>query len=130
MHRLRIEFGGEGDDLLARHPPRAVDGDRAGLEVFPVELRHGGFLLSFRGPRKAASRNAEEISGRKAEMHYVAVGDHVILAFQAHLAGLFSAGLAALGDEIVIGDGFGADEPALEIRMDDAGGLRRLGALA
>ena len=40
MHRLRIELGGEGDDLLARDQPRAVDGDRAGLEVFPMEFRH------------------------------------------------------------------------------------------
>ena len=30
MHRLRIELGGEGDDLLARHQARAVDGDVAG----------------------------------------------------------------------------------------------------
>src|SRR6185437_13294715 len=38
MHRLRIELGGEGDDLLARDQPRAVDGDRAGLEVLPMNL--------------------------------------------------------------------------------------------
>ena len=36
--------------------------------------------------------------------------------------------LAAEADEVVIGDGLGADEAALEIGVDDAGRLRRLGA--
>jgi hypothetical protein len=37
MHRLRIELGGEGDNLLARHQPRPIDRNRAFPEVFPVE---------------------------------------------------------------------------------------------
>jgi hypothetical protein len=44
MHRLRVELGGEGQYLFARHQARAVDRDRAGLEVFPMEFSHGGIL--------------------------------------------------------------------------------------
>ena len=134
MHRLRIELGGEGDDLLARHQPRAVDGDRAGLEVFPMELRHGRFLV-IPGTRARLVTHADDVrlpkivSRGKPEMQHVAVGDHVVLAFEPQLAGIARAGLAAAGDIVVIADGFGADEAALEIGMDDAGRLRRLGAL-
>ena len=67
-------------------------------------------------------------SGRKPEMHDVAVGDHVVLAFEAEPAGIARAGLAAELDVVVIGDGLGADEAVLEIGMDDAGRLRRPGA--
>ena len=61
-------------------------------------------------------------------MHDVAVGDDIVLAFEPHLAGVARAGLAAAGDVIVVGDRLGADEALLEIGVDDAGGLRRLGA--
>ena len=44
------------------------------------------------------------------------------------LAGIARAGLAAAGDIIVVGDGLGADEAVLEIGVDDARRLRRLGA--
>ena len=67
---------------------------------------------------------------REPEMHHVAVGDDVVLAFEPQLAGVARAGFAAIGDVVVIGDGLGADEAALEIGVDDARGLRRLGALA
>ena len=36
MEGLRVELGGERDDLLAGHKPRPVLGDAALLEVFPV----------------------------------------------------------------------------------------------
>src|ERR1051325_1764649 len=36
-------------------------------------------------------------SGGKPEMHDVAVGDHVIFAFQPHFAGVFSGGFPAEG---------------------------------
>src|SRR5438045_6597347 len=61
-------------------------------------------------------------------MHDVAVLHDVIGAFEAHLAGILGALLAATGDEIGIGDRLGADKALLEIAVDDAGGLRRLGA--
>ena len=41
-------------------------------------------------------------------MHDVAVGDDVVLAFQAQFAGVARAGLAAERDVIGIGDGLGA----------------------
>src|SRR4029079_7319119 len=43
MHRLRVELGGEGDDFLTRHPARAVDGNRALFEIFPMAFRHSSF---------------------------------------------------------------------------------------
>src|SRR3954454_19497566 len=64
--------------------------------------------------------------GCKPEMHDVAVGDHVILALKPQLAAVARAGFAAERDVIVISDGLGADEAALEIGMDHARGLRRL----
>src|SRR5450759_1500323 len=70
----------------------------------------------------------KSISGGKPEMHHVAVGDQVFLAFEPHLAGLARARLAAAGNVIAIADGLGADKTMLEIRVDDAGRLRRLGA--
>ena len=56
--------------------------------------------------------------------------DDIFLAFVARLAGFLGRHFAAERDEVVIGDGLGADEAALEIGVDDAGRLRRLGALA
>ena len=63
-------------------------------------------------------------------MHHVAVRDHILLALEPHLAGVAGAGLAAQRDIVVIGDRLGADEALLEIGVDDAGRLRRLGAAA
>ena len=59
-------------------------------------------------------------------MQHVAVGDRLVLALQAELAGLPRARFASARDIIVVGDGLGADEALLEIGVDDAG---RLGAL-
>src|SRR5260370_7642948 len=67
-------------------------------------------------------------SGRKPEMHDVPIGDVVFLAFEAQSAGLAGAGLAAERHIVFICDGLGADEAALEISMDDARRLGRLGA--
>ena len=61
-------------------------------------------------------------------MHDVAVGDGVSLALESHLARLLRAGFAAERHIIVVGDGLGADEAALEVGMDDGGRLRRPGA--
>ena len=59
------------------------------------------------------------------EVQHVAVLHPVGLAFRSHPAGLFRPLLAAEADEVVVGDGLGPDEAALEIAVDDAGGLRR-----
>ena len=64
----------------------------------------------------------------ETEMHDVAVLHDIILAFGPHLARVLGGLFAAQCDEIIIGDGLGADEAALEIGVDDARRLRRLGA--
>src|SRR3984957_3858112 len=111
MERLGIELAGECEDLVHRNVDATVLGHFAERKVFEIErLRH-------------------RLSIRKAEMQDVAVGDHIVLAFEAELARLARAGLAAIGDIIVIGDGFGADKAFFEIGVDDAGRLRRPGSL-
>ena len=65
-------------------------------------------------------------SRREPEMHHVAVGDLVVLAFQPQLADVARARLAAALEVILIRDGLGADEAALEIGVDRARRLRRL----
>ncbi len=65
---------------------------------------------------------------RKPEMHHVAVGDDVFLAFQPQLAGIARTGFAGILHVVVVGDRLGADEAALEVGVDHARGLRRLGA--
>src|SRR4051812_16372113 len=61
-------------------------------------------------------------------MHDVAIGDDVFLAFQPQLAGVARTGFAAEREVVVIANGLGADEAALEIGMDRAGRLWRLAA--
>ena len=63
-------------------------------------------------------------------MEDVAVLGEVFLALDAHLAGVLGALFALAGDEVLVGDGLGADEAALEVSVDDPGGLRRAGAAA
>ena len=53
------------------------------------------------------------------------VPSDVLLAFGAHLARVLRALFAREGDEVVEGDGLGADEAALEIGVDHAGRLGR-----
>src|SRR5260370_42298268 len=67
-------------------------------------------------------------SGRKPEMHDVSIGDDAFLALQAQSAGLAGARLAAERHIVVIRNGLGADEAALEISMIDPCRLARLGA--
>src|SRR5271165_348388 len=66
-------------------------------------------------------------SCREPEMHHVAIRYGVSLSFEAHLARITCADLTPKLHEVVVGNGLGADEAALEIRVDDGGGLRRLG---
>ena len=71
------------------------------------------------GPLAAARSHVEP------EQHHVAVGDDVLLALAPHRAGLARGDLAP--EPVVVGelDGLGADEPLLEVGVDDA---RPLGA--
>ena len=64
----------------------------------------------------------------EAEIDHVAVGDNVLLAFQAQLAGFAAFGLAAQLAEVVPAHDLGADEAALDIRVDLARGFLRGGA--
>src|SRR5215472_14955681 len=88
------------------------------------------------GPNSAMSptlksskvRMLPKASGRKPEMHDVAVRDDVFLSFEAQSASLAGARLAAERHIVVICNGFGTYEAALEIGVDDAGRLGRLGA--
>src|SRR5436309_8374581 len=82
------------------------------LSAIPLPRRRG------RNPKRVRSR-------REPEVHHVAILHNVVLAFEAHLAGIARARLAAEHDIIVIGNGFGADEALLEIGVDGARGLRR-----
>src|SRR3546814_2334919 len=63
------------------------------------------------------------ISDVEAEVQHVAFLDAVLLAFQAQAAGVAGAGFAAVLDEVVVADGFGADEALFEVGVDHAGGL-------
>src|SRR5260370_24353149 len=62
----------------------------------------------------------------KPEMHDVAVGDDIFLAFQPQLAGITGARLAAERDVIGVGDRFGADKALFEIGMNNPYGGGRL----
>src|SRR5437773_776343 len=64
------------------------------------------------------------------DVDHVAVFDHVAFAFEAQQAALFGFGDAAAGHQVGVGDDLGANEPALEVAVDDAGRLGRERALA
>ena len=64
----------------------------------------------------------------KQEHQHITVLHNVLFAFRAHLAGVFGALLAFASDEIVISNGFRADEAFFEIGVNHACGLRRFGA--
>ena len=80
-------------------------------------------------PRAADRRPCSPPSRAEQEVQHVAVLHPVGLALGAEPAGLAGAGLAAERDIVVVGDGLGADEALLEVAVDDAGRLRRAGAL-
>src|SRR5680860_545168 len=69
-------------------------------------------------------------SGVEQEVQHVAILDDIRLSFGAHLARFLGGLFAAQRCEIVIGNGLGADETALEITVDNACGLGRRGARA
>src|SRR5260370_40392650 len=81
--------------------------------------------MALRSIRATTARRASSI---KPEMHDVAVGEDVLLAFQPQLAGIAGAGLAAERDVIGIGNRLGANKTLFEIGMNDAGGGGRPGA--
>src|SRR5574341_42385 len=62
-------------------------------------------------------------SYRKAEVSNIGIFNDIVFAFQAELAGFLAFRLAAVNDEVIVGDHFGADETTLNIAMNLAGGL-------
>ena len=62
----------------------------------------------------------------EAEDHHVAVLHHVILALHAQASRLLGTLLPTEGHIVVVTDGLGLDEAALEVGVDDAGRLGRL----
>ena len=58
-------------------------------------------------------------------MHHVAILHDIVLPFDAHAARLANRLLALEIVEVLDREGLGADEPLLEVGMDDPGGLRR-----
>src|SRR5450631_2953004 len=62
------------------------------------------------------------------EVNDVAVFDDVLLAFELQLGVGAAGALGAVLDEVFPPDHFGLDEAALEVGVDDARGLRGLGA--
>src|SRR6185437_6933081 len=61
----------------------------------------------------------------ETEMHHIAVGNDVVLAFEAEFPRFARAGLAVVRAIVIIPDGFRANEPVFELGMDNAGALRR-----
>ena len=66
----------------------------------------------------------------EAEVDDVAVGDDVLLAFEAQQALVAAVGERLELEEVLAGDDFGADEAALDVGVDGAGGLLGVGAAA
>ena len=64
----------------------------------------------------------------EADMDDVPVFDGILLAFQAQLAVLAALGVAAVVHEVVVVHDLGADEAALDVAVDLAGGLHGAGA--
>src|SRR5580704_16676301 len=91
------------------------------IEPRPMTATRGEFPTAINRPPGATQAPGSDV---EPEMHDIAIGDNIFGAFEPHLAGILGALLAAIGDKIVIGDRFGADEALLEIAMDDARGLR------
>src|SRR5262245_17845182 len=70
----------------------------------------------------AAASRASDV---QPEVNHVAFLDDIGLALEPQLAGFARALLAAPRDVLVVADDLGANEAALEVRMDRTGRLRR-----
>src|SRR5689334_9872374 len=66
----------------------------------------------------------------KPKVDDVAVAHDVVLALEAELPRLAALRLAAEADEVLVRDHLGADEAALDVAVDLAGGLERRGPAA
>ena len=78
----------------------------------------------------AGGSDGSKALGVMQEMHHIAIFNQISLTLSPHLTRLLSTLLPATGDVVVKGNGFGPDEPTLEIAMDHAGSLQREGAFS
>ena len=53
-------------------------------------------------------------------MENIAIAGDVVFPFGARFSSVFRALFAVVGDIVVIGDGFGANEPAFKVGVNDA----------
>src|SRR5580704_17842897 len=74
--------------------------------------------ISASGERQPAASDVEP------KVHHVALAHDVLLALEPQPARLFGADLAFVRHEILVTDDLGADEPVLEVGVNDARGLR------
>src|SRR2546428_7412484 len=84
----------------------------------------------FQAPPAGASRSGPQPSDFESEERDIAILHHIVAAFEPHLTAFPSGGVGPRGDEVIVGDDLGLDEPTLDVAVDDARGLRRLRALA
>src|SRR5262249_3808652 len=83
----------------------------------------------FRASGLSSEKRKSSNSDVEAEMRGVAVAHHGVLAFDVQLGGGAAGGLAAELHEVLPPDDLGLDEAALEVGVDGARRLRRLGPL-
>src|SRR4051794_31409082 len=86
--------------------------------------------MTRRGVRACRGRGDTEVPAKalaldvEAELRHVTVGHHVVLALDAHPPRGAGSGHRPGGDQVVVRDDLSLDEAALEVRVDDARGLR------
>jgi len=85
--------------------------------------RQAGHWAPDVGSLSWAERRARPRSDVELEEQHVAVGDDVLLALHPVEPLLARGRHRSARDQVVVCDGFGLDEPAFEVGVDDAGGL-------
>src|SRR3954469_6798365 len=86
--------------------------------------------MTRRGVRACRGRGDTEVPAKalaldvEAELRHVAVSHYVVLALDAHPPRGAGSGHRPGGDQVVVRDDLSLDEAALEVRVDDARGLR------
>src|SRR5206468_2618264 len=100
-------------------PPRGWPAPRLPDRAMPQPRFSPGWPARDHRPRPAPGSDVE------ADLEDVAVDDLVVLSLDPELPGLLGRVPGAEGQQLVPADHLGPDEPALQVRVDDAGALRR-----
>src|SRR5712691_12233031 len=77
-----------------------------------------------------SSRRRQAASDSEAEEADIAILHDIIAPFEPHLSAFPSGGVGSRGDEVIVGNDLRLDEAALDVAVDDTGGLGRLRPLA